>query len=585
MKLTKRLHVLVLLFSCVCFSHCEEPERPTQLVTKKTVPADANTEITNRNRYMTTEKSIYLKSNTRIGIAQLHLNKITMTTDTNNTIIFDHSYRFDFVNQTISPALDIDKLDNSAIKQVVLSLGRDPNEQSNYMYLNSMFIGGVHKNHSFHITLKSEKEIVAKSNKGFALDRRSEQSLLNLFDISRWVNQLDLDSGTVENNDIAIDVIRNTKLRNVFIKEILENFDFDERQQNSVNNPTVIVKQKLPANTTPTGITQIDTNSTPTNTSNSDGADANETLQHFTCKAENCPETGGDYQYTLIHDQRERNYQVHTPTSYKKDSTFAVVFVLHGGGGTIDKMSSMTMFDNKSDQSHFIVVYPQGVDSFTRIDGIQGTWNSGKCCGLAQTDAIDDVGFIAKLIETLPLRFNIDDKRIFVTGISNGGMMAYRLACEISDKIAAIAPVAASMEVDLTTCTPSRGVPVFHFHSKQDENILLEGGVGPNAKVKIEKTSIASGLLRWQSINKCSAPSVKDVQLSNTNVTCTKATANNLQPDCTEVIQCITEDGGHSWPGGNRGSGVESDPVSTAISATDQMWVFFAHHALPKDTN
>ncbi|MCH2547746.1 MAG: alpha/beta hydrolase-fold protein, partial [Alphaproteobacteria bacterium] len=143
--------------------------------------------------------------------------------------------------------------------------------------------------------------------------------------------------------------------------------------------------------------------------------------------------------YKLEHDKRERSYYLFAPKGDAK-TALPLVLVLHGGGGSPQNIANVTGFSELAAKEKFLVGYPAGT-------GRISTWNAGKCCGYAERLNVDDVGFIEKLIADVKTRRNVDASRIYVTGISNGGMMAYRLACEMGEVFAAFAPVAAAMNV------------------------------------------------------------------------------------------------------------------------------------------
>jgi polyhydroxybutyrate depolymerase len=138
-------------------------------------------------------------------------------------------------------------------------------------------------------------------------------------------------------------------------------------------------------------------------------------------------------------DGRTRTYFVHLPPAYNGKTLLPVVIVLHGATESpagVEKLSGMSV---EADQENFIAVYPRGTGRMNPAR--MPTWNSGNCGGYAQRNHVDDVGFMRALIDKLEQDYAVDPKRIYVTGISSGGMMSYRLACELSDKIAAAAPV------------------------------------------------------------------------------------------------------------------------------------------------
>ena len=165
-----------------------------------------------------------------------------------------------------------------------------------------------------------------------------------------------------------------------------------------------------------------------------------------------------------------RTYLVHLPASYSKDKAWPVVLVFHGGGGNGEQMAGMTGFSRKADREGFIAVYPNGSG---RWQNRFLTWNAGNCCAYAYENGIDDVGFIRALIGKLKKDYAVDERRVFATGISNGGMMSYRLACGLSDLIAAIGPVAGAQNID---CEPKRPVSVVILHGTADLYVRYKGG-------------------------------------------------------------------------------------------------------------
>jgi len=143
----------------------------------------------------------------------------------------------------------------------------------------------------------------------------------------------------------------------------------------------------------------------------------------------------------------KRYYTLHVPPSYHGKRPFPVVLNFHGGGGNPKTQRHISRMDASADRHGFIVVYPQGTNKKNKL--IKGyTWNAGGCCGWAQENKVDDVAFTEALLDSLQADFSIDKKRVYATGISNGAIMSFRLACEMSDRIAAIAPIAGPMEME-----------------------------------------------------------------------------------------------------------------------------------------
>ncbi|NNF35316.1 MAG: T9SS type A sorting domain-containing protein [Saprospiraceae bacterium] len=270
---------------------------------------------------------------------------------------------------------------------------------------------------------------------------------------------------------------------------------------------------------------------------------------------------------TITHNGLNRGFLLHLPEEYSGESDLPLIIAMHGGFGSPNNIQNQSQLSVKADEEGFIVVYPEGVKG--GVLDIR-TWNAGWCCGHASNTDIDDVGFISALMDTLISEYAIDTTRIYATGMSNGGFLSYRLACELSDRIAAIAPVAASMS--MVECNPTRPVPVISFHSFLDSNIPYEGGVGDG--VSDHYNSPQDSILNtWATNNKCQA--LNDTITDNAEYT--EIHWGNC--DCiSEVQHIITTDGGHSWPGGRKTA--TGDEVSEFINANDLMWDFFQQFTL-----
>ena len=277
----------------------------------------------------------------------------------------------------------------------------------------------------------------------------------------------------------------------------------------------------------------------------------------------------GDYVFTLDHDGLERRYKVHVPPQYDPARPTPLVISLHGGGGSMEYQASDENYGqiSKADHEGFVVVFPNGYSRFP--GGKFATWNAGRCCGPARDRNVDDVGFLRKLVERLGVQLNVDRKRVFATGMSNGAMMAHRLACEAPDLVAAIAPVAGTDNTE--TCNPARPVPVLEFHARNDENLPFEGGRGKKSRAGAvtDFTSVPETVSRWVRRNGCEAKPRR--VLDRPGAWCERYSG--CRDPRAEVELCVTETGAHSWPGAKRTRGDE--PASTAISANDLMWDFF----------
>lgn len=273
---------------------------------------------------------------------------------------------------------------------------------------------------------------------------------------------------------------------------------------------------------------------------------------------------------TIIVDARERSYTLALPAAYADSPSVPLIIAMHGGGGNSAQFEASSLLTPKADAAGFAVVYPNGVAGGAL--NLQ-TWNGGGCCGYAVEANIDDVKFVRLMIESLLSRYKIDPRRIYATGHSNGAIMAYRLACELPERIAAIAPNAG--ELMLADCAPARPVPILHMHSKLDTNVPYLGGVGTGIS-GVTFPSLETTMTRWVAINRCATPSTKVVVAS--------AYLREYWGGCeagSALEYYLTDDGGHAWPGGEPGSRMGDTP-SKVINANDLLLAFFGAHSLPQ---
>lgn len=276
-------------------------------------------------------------------------------------------------------------------------------------------------------------------------------------------------------------------------------------------------------------------------------------------KCEGKDGTLGDWNMKIVSGGVERNADVHVPASYDPTVPTTLVLNFHGLSSNAWQEALLSQMNEASDERGFIVVYPNGMYS---------SWNAGKCCGTAATLEIDDLGYVSKLIDELLEEYCIDPKRVFATGMSNGGFLSNRLACELSDKVAAIAPVAGVIGLPLDKCQPPRPVPVMHFHGTLD-TLVPYGGGG-----LYQFPSVADSVARWRKINKCGATT--EITFDQGDSQCVSS------PGCeagADVILCTVEGGGHTWPGGTP---VPSLGWTTMdLDATGAMLDFFEKHPMP----
>lgn len=228
----------------------------------------------------------------------------------------------------------------------------------------------------------------------------------------------------------------------------------------------------------------------------------------------------------LMVDGVPRRYELHIPPAYDGRTPLPLVLNFHGLTSNPTQQRMFSQMDLTADSRGFVVAYPQGLDV---------SWNGGACCGRSAENDVDDVGFTRAVIDDIGARGCIDRSRVYATGMSNGGFLSYRLACEASDVIAAIAPVAAVLGIDPSACTPDRPMPVVHFHGTADELVPYDGR---------EFKSVADTVAFWVERNGCTeAP---EVVLRTESVTC--ETTEGCDGDAS-VTLCSIADAGHCWPG------------------------------------
>jgi polyhydroxybutyrate depolymerase len=268
-----------------------------------------------------------------------------------------------------------------------------------------------------------------------------------------------------------------------------------------------------------------------------------------------------------------RQYKVHVPPSYDPNVPTPVVFCFHGlGQDAVLFCVNGANMPAKSDKEGFILVMPNGVAN---------SWNGGTCCGDAAAQKLDEIAFVRAVFDEVAKHLNIDLTRVYATGLSNGGYMSFRIACEASDLFVAVAPGAGaigsadigggtSTESDITGCKAS-GVSVLAIHGTDDG--LVSYGLH---KPSLERIAQQNGCMLT------TRPA--DQPASTGDTTCTSYEG---CPAGVDVTGCTVQGGGHVWFGSpNCGTGVDAACVivganSTNIVNTDVIWEFFRNHARP----
>jgi len=272
---------------------------------------------------------------------------------------------------------------------------------------------------------------------------------------------------------------------------------------------------------------------------------------------------------TLWIDGRRRTFLLHLPPLADHAHVLPLVIVLHGHGESAAHVARISGMSTKADQAGFVVVYPNGT-GWMNLHPL--SWNAGSCCGYAMHRGADDVGFLQALIADLQQHDHTDPKRTYVIGISNGAMLAYRLGCELTEQIAAIAPVAGSLAVP--SCTPTAPLSVIAFHGTADASVPYAGGQSPLTRDRRIDPPVATAIAFWAQHDAC----LPHPQTGEHGDIVREAYVGGAEG--TEVVLYTIRGGKHAWPGGKR-SWRFGDRPTQEISATDLIWEFFTRHPKP----
>lgn len=286
----------------------------------------------------------------------------------------------------------------------------------------------------------------------------------------------------------------------------------------------------------------------------------------------------GDYEVELAHKSLRRSYLLHVPPQSLANAPLPVVINFHGGGSNAKTQKWYTGMDAAADRDGYIALYPNGTGGFGNRFL---TWNAGNCCGVAAANGVDDVGFTLAVIDDLAGRTPIDGTRVYATGLSNGSMMAYRLAAEASERIAAVAGVAGAMT--LRKFKPKVPVPVMHIHSLDDERALYAGGLGPAfpfTDTRVFHAPVEDMLKKWVAHNGCPAQGSVAAMVPGKPPDEGHAANRVVYAPCrdgTEVVLWKLAGPGHVWPGGKRDFLPALLGTSSAvIDANRELWQFFS---------
>jgi polyhydroxybutyrate depolymerase len=287
------------------------------------------------------------------------------------------------------------------------------------------------------------------------------------------------------------------------------------------------------------------------------------------------PLGAGNHMRTLAVDGRQRTFLVHVPRGYDPEKPTPVVLAFHGAFMNGASMALFSGLSAKADDAGFIVVYPDGVGIGTTFLFFNAFLKPGGAA--LGNNPPDDVAFTAKLLDDLATVCNVDSKRVFATGMSNGGMMCHRLGAELSGRIAAIAPVSGTLAIE--DFHPTRPVPAIMFHGTAD-TIVPFGGTKAGDHAVLKFKGVDDTVKAWVQADGCQ-PDPTTTTLPDTahDGTTVKRHEYGSGKDGAEVVLYEIEGGGHTWPG-------QQPPVAflgkstSNISANDLIWEFFQKHPM-----
>jgi polyhydroxybutyrate depolymerase len=302
----------------------------------------------------------------------------------------------------------------------------------------------------------------------------------------------------------------------------------------------------------------------------------------------------GSYMFTLTFGGITRDYRLHVPPAAAYGQSLPLVLNLHGATQNAQLEEITSDMDPNADMNGYLVAYPDG----TRISKVltpdpvaknaQYGWNAGQCCGLPVTKHVDDVGFLLRVIADIAARTPVDLRRVYMTGISNGGMMAYAMAAEASDHIAAISSV--SGQVEIPVIHPTRAVATMEFHSVNDPIATFNGTPNTNPLLRL---SVVQGIDQWAKADGCSRRPHTGVTVVgaagsiSAGETATPITYTHCASG-TEVALWRFTGSGHVWPGSPLNMGPKKNWILAGVgrgiilvNANETMWQFFQRYSLP----
>ena len=262
-----------------------------------------------------------------------------------------------------------------------------------------------------------------------------------------------------------------------------------------------------------------------------------------------------------MHDGGQRDYILYVPDNYTGEDAYPLVFNFHGYTSNANDQMNYGDFRSIADTAGFLIVHPMGLTDNTGTTHFNVGWG---------TSTVDDVGFVDALIDSLIMDYNIDQNRMYSTGMSNGGFMSYHLACNLGNRFAAIASVTGTMSPPtLADCNPTHPTPILEIHGTADFVVPYNGNVF--------STAVEDVIDYWKTYNQCDEDPVvtelDDVNTSDGSTVTHFYYGNGAGASTIELFRI--DGGGHTWPN-PEGFGV----VNKDINASAEVWRFFSQYSL-----
>ena len=278
---------------------------------------------------------------------------------------------------------------------------------------------------------------------------------------------------------------------------------------------------------------------------------------------------------SMTYNLSDRTFLLHVPPDYSSKTPLPLVVVIHGAFSTANQTEKETGFSSLADSERFLVAYPEGIGIF----GLLQHWNAGHCCGKAADSQVDDVSFVAEVINTVRQKLAVDPARIYMAGMSNGGMLTYRFATERTGELAAAAVVSAAIGSTIDNGVdswrlhkPDRAFPLIGFHGLADETIPFNAAPVPRTKGKRSFLPVTDAIEFWQNSNGCETSPVSSIY--NTGSVKHLAWKNCQEGSSLEFV--LLEGWGHQWPAPFFTNQLAADHPLRGFDATKQIWEFFS---------